>query len=136
MMVLELKCANEHLFEGWFTNSEAFSRQKELGKIRCPICEDNQIAQALSPVTIRRHGALGSQKDEGLSPFQMARQFYKYIEENFEEVGNEFPKEALKMHYGLVEKRNIRGTSTEDEEKLLKEEGVEFFKIPLPKAEQ
>jgi hypothetical protein len=36
------------------------------------------------------------------------------------------------MHYGVAEPRNIRGVSTHEEEKLLKEEGVQFVKIPLP----
>ena len=51
-------------------------------------------------------------------------------------MGTEFAKEALKMHYGVTDQRNIRGTSTTDEEKILKEEGVEFHKIPFPKKEQ
>jgi hypothetical protein len=44
-----------------------------------------------------------------------------------------YAKEALKIHYGVSDKRNIHGTSTDDEEKLLKEEGVEFHKIPFPR---
>ena len=55
MMVLDLKCSKEHTFEGWFANSENFCRQKELGEIRCPVCEDNQISQALSAVAIKRN---------------------------------------------------------------------------------
>ena len=39
-------------------------------------------------------------------------------------------KEALKIHYGATEPRNIRGVSTPAEEEILKEEGIEFFKIP------
>jgi hypothetical protein len=38
----------------------------------------------------------------------------------------------LKMHYGVAEQRNIRGTSSPEEEKTLKEEGIEFIKIPIP----
>ncbi|MGD9072079.1 MAG: DUF1178 family protein, partial [Desulfobacterales bacterium] len=44
----------------------------------------------------------------------------------------DFTKEALKMHYGVTEQRNIRGTSSPEEEKILKEEGIEFIKIPIP----
>jgi len=136
MMVLDLKCTNEHYFEGWFANTEAFSRQKELGEIRCPVCEDNQISQALSPVAIKRRPGFSNEEEESSSPFKKLEQFYKYVKENFEEVGTEFTKEALKMHYGVTDKRNIRGTSTSEEEKILKEEGVEFYKIPFPKGDQ
>jgi hypothetical protein len=38
----------------------------------------------------------------------------------------------LKIHYGVTEARNIRGVSTQEEEKTLKEEGVRFFKVPMP----
>ncbi len=54
-----------------------------------------------------------------------------FVENNFEDVGCKFTTEALKMHYGVSELKNIRGTSTEKEEKILKDEGIDFFKIPV-----
>jgi hypothetical protein len=39
------------------------------------------------------------------------------------------------MHYGVEEPRNIRGTTTEAEEKMLRDEGIQFIKIPLPPSE-
>ena len=54
----------------------------------------------------------------------------QFVEENFEDVGSDFAKEALKMHYGVSEHRNIRGVSSEQEEETLKQEGIPFFKIP------
>ncbi|OGP51060.1 MAG: hypothetical protein A2Y79_00480 [Deltaproteobacteria bacterium RBG_13_43_22] len=135
MMVLDLRCANDHFFEGWFSNTETFYQQKRNGEIRCPVCDDNQVNQVLSPVAIKRSSRLSNENEAVDSPTKQLRHFYKYIEENFEEVGTEFAKEALKIHYGVADKRNIRGTSTADEEKVLKEEGVEFHKIPFPKGE-
>ncbi len=135
MMVLDLKCSKEHTFEGWFANTENFCRQKESGEIRCPVCEDNQISQALSAVAIKRNPRADREGEEALKKLQ---EFYAYIEENFEEVGTEFAKESLKMHYGVADQRNIRGTSTAEEEKTLKEEGIEFYKIPkisVPKGD-
>ena len=61
-----------------------------------------------------------------------AFQFPKFLEKNFEDVGANFAKEALKMHYDVTEKRNIRGTSTEAEEEMLKKEDIKFFKLPIP----
>lgn len=136
MMVLDLTCGNDHFFEGWFRNMEDFNRQKEEGKIRCPLCEDKRIRQALSAVVIKRSGRDVDEKETPPSPANLLRRFYEYIEKNFEEVGTDFAKEALKMHYGVTDKRNIRGTSTEEEEKLLREEGVEFHKIPFFKPGQ
>jgi len=63
---------------------------------------------------------------------EMSKQIVDYVEKNFDNVGCEFASEALKMHYGVKEPRNIRGTSTEKEEKTLKKEGIQFLKIPVP----
>ena len=52
-----------------------------------------------------------------------------YIQSEFEDMGPDFTKEALKIHYGASEARNIRGTATKDEEKILEEEGVPFVKF-------
>lgn len=134
-MVLDLQCTNGHCFEGWFVNSETFLKQKEAGSILCPVCEDNHIAQALSPVAVRRAPRAQTEEEKGELPAKRIKNFYEYIEKNFEEVGTEFAKEALKIHYGVAEKRNIRGTSTVEEEKVLKEEGVAFHKIPFPKGD-
>jgi hypothetical protein len=59
----------------------------------------------------------------------------EYISKSFENVGTEFAKEALKMHYGVTKKKNIRGSATEEEEKVLRQEKIEFFKLPMPKEE-
>jgi hypothetical protein len=50
-------------------------------------------------------------------------------------VGDKFAEIALKIHYGDEEKRNIKGTSTPQEEENLKEEGVQFIKVPFLKMD-
>ncbi len=37
------------------------------------------------------------------------------------------------MHYGVAPERNIRGSSTAQEEETLRQEGIAYFKLPLPK---
>jgi hypothetical protein len=59
--------------------------------------------------------------------------FHEYLNKNFDDVGPKFAEVALKIHQGEEEKRNIKGTTTENEEVTLREEGVQFFKIPVPK---
>ncbi len=56
----------------------------------------------------------------------------EYVKNNSEDVGARFAAEALKIHYGAAEKRSIRGSATADEEKTLKDEGVDFVKVPFP----
>jgi hypothetical protein len=62
---------------------------------------------------------------------RLEKKMTAFIEKNFDNVGSRFATEALKIHYGVTEPRNIRGTSTHEEEKTLKEEGIEFIKIPV-----
>jgi hypothetical protein len=75
----------------------------------------------------------GKAKEKELSPAKALQLLHNYIDKNFDDVGNKFAEVALKIHCGEEEKRNIRGITTSQEEESLKEEGVQFFKIPLPK---
>ena len=70
---------------------------------------------------------------EEIDPHQALQLVHDYLNKHFEDVGPEFYKEALKIHYGEVEKRSIKGTATTEEEIILKEEGVQFFKVPIIK---
>ena len=47
-----------------------------------------------------------------------------------EDVGERFPEQALAMHHGEVEQRNIRGRATPEQALELIEEGVDI--LPLP----
>ena len=74
------------------------------------------------------------ERKKGEEAAQQALQIiHEFVDKHFEDVGSEFAQEALKIHHGEVEKRNIRGTATTEEEVILKEEGVQFLKIPIVK---
>ena len=60
----------------------------------------------------------------------LTQKINEYIRENYEDVGSNFTKQALKMHYGEMEERNIKGTATLAETTELKEEGVKVFPLP------
>jgi len=76
----------------------------------------------------------GLPQNEAL-PAKAMRALHQYIDKNFDDVGNKFAEVALKIHYGEEEKRNIKGTTTSQEEADLKEEGVPFVKIPMLKMD-
>ena len=50
--------------------------------------------------------------------------------ENTEDVGHRFAEEARKMHFGDIEERHIRGSSTADEARSLIDDGVPFGILP------
>ncbi len=131
MIVFDLQCQNGHAFEGWFEDNQAFEDQKKQGLIACPICNDTAVVKIPSTFAIK-----GTSQNLPLSSSQkvdyrkLGRQIAEYVKENFDDVGTDFAKEALKIHYGVAQPRNIRGVSTTKEEQTLKEEGIEFFKLP------
>jgi hypothetical protein len=130
MIAFDLFCSKGHKFECWFKDSSSFEEQKSTGMITCPICDDHQIEKAFSPFAIKRGG---ERVKEEMDPHQALQLVHEYLDKHFDDVGAEFYKEALKIHYGETEKRNIKGTATTKEEVILKEEGVPFLKIPTLK---
>lgn len=131
MIAFDLQCANGHTFEGWFEDSCAFERQKKEGLIACPVCNDTSISKRLSTFAIKGgHSSAAGAPNPDIE--RIGQKLVDYVQKNFDNVGSDFAKEALKMHYGASEPRNIRGVSTEQEEKTLREEGIGFFKVPLP----
>jgi len=48
MKVLDLKCAHQHVFEGWFGSEADFQSQLARGLVECPMCGDVSISKQLS----------------------------------------------------------------------------------------
>ncbi|MEW6377721.1 MAG: DUF1178 family protein [Thermodesulfobacteriota bacterium] len=130
MIAFDLVCSNGHKFECWFRDAASFEEQKSAGIINCPVCDDDDVEKAFSSFTIKRNG---EKRKEEVNSYQALRLIQNYLDKHFEDVGTHFAKEALKIHWGETEKRNIKGTATPQEENLLKEEGVQYFKVPIVK---
>ncbi|MBB4305576.1 hypothetical protein GGD81_004657 [Rhodobium orientis] len=62
---------------------------------------------------------------------EMVREVKKFVTENAENVGKEFPKVARAMHFGDEEKRGIYGEATLEDAAELLEEGIDV--LPLPR---
>ena len=136
MIAFDLECSKGHVFEGWFNNIESFEKQEADRMVSCPYCSDTSIRRIISPVALKTTARLD--REGGAIPVdygRLAREIVEYINQNFDNVGPAFTTEALKMHYGVAEKRNIRGSATAEEEKRLREEKIDFFKVPVPKVE-
>jgi hypothetical protein len=134
MIAYDLKCGRGHVFEGWFDDYQAFRSQRKKGLVTCPVCNDASVRRIPSTFSIRSaDGGATPGRDGGqVDPEQVSRKIVDFVEKNFDNVGTDFAKEALKMHYGVSEPRNIRGSSTDTEEETLRKEGIEFFKLPIP----
>lgn len=105
MIAYDLMCSNGHVFECWFKDSNSFEEQKAAGIINCPICDDTAVEMVFSPFTIKRKE---EKKKETIEPYQVLQEIQEFLDKNFEDVGSEFAKEALKMHWGETKKRIIK----------------------------
>ena len=54
----------------------------------------------------------------------------KYVEKNFEFVGDDFSRKVREVFYDKKSKKTIYGTTTAEERKELAEEGIDLFSIP------
>ena len=133
MIAFDLFCSNGHKFECWFTDGASFEEQKSSHMINCPICNDTEVEKAFSPFAIKKNGGKPREEMDPQQAYQVLQVMSDYIDKHFEDVGADFYDDALKIHYGETEKRNIKGTATTEEEVILKEEGVQFFKVPIVK---
>jgi hypothetical protein len=133
MIAFDLFCSNGHKFEYWFKDSSSFEEQKSSGSITCPICHDNQVEKAFSSFAIMKNGGKAREEIDPSKAYQALQIINDYIDKHFQDVGTNFYKEALRIHYGEAEKKNIKGTATTEEEIILKEEGVQFLKVPIIK---
>ena len=132
MIAFDLECSQGHLFEGWFNSLQSFEEQNLEDLVRCPYCDDADVRKVLSPVAVRTSQPQEANRPAAVNYQKLAKEVVEYIKNNSEDVGTRFAAEALKIHYGAAEKRSIRGSATEEEEKTLKEEGVGFLKVPMP----
>jgi len=134
VIIYDLKCEKNHIFEGWFNDRTAFEEQKEKKLVTCPVCGSSDVEIAPSSITVMGKGTGRLNKNnKDLSPAKALRMFNEYVDKTFEDVGNKFAEVALKIHTGEEDSRNIKGTTTKTEEDNLREEGVPFVKIPIPK---
>jgi hypothetical protein len=136
VIIYDLRCKNNHTFEGWFQDRTAFEKQKDGNFITCPVCGDVEVSIVPSSrAFVGKESRPETRDSREITPAQAFRMFHEFLNKNFDDVGNRFAEVALKIHHGDEEKRNIKGTTTPQEEDTLREEGIEFLKIPVPKLD-
>ena len=133
MIAYNLNCAKGHEFEGWFSSSSAYDEQEKTGKLLCPVCNSRKVTKAImAPALSTKVGKEKSAPTAG--ELRKMRQYMtglrKYVEENAENVGEKFPDEARKIHYGEKEERPIYGHASLEEAADLVEEGIDVAPLP------
>jgi hypothetical protein len=143
MIVFDLKCDSAgHVFEAWFSNSDAFADQQQQGLLSCPICGDRKIAKAATAVGVPKKGNATTahhlatttepthlEAKELLAA--MAKTQAKLLEDS-QWVGRKFDVQARAMDAGEIERSAIHGEVTATEAQALLEDGVAVMPLPFP----
>jgi hypothetical protein len=131
-----LLCDNAHAFEGWFSQSADFDRQVESGFLTCPVCGSSTISKSLMAPSVstarskqeRQQVAMDVARQETIAKL---KEMVATIKANAEDVGERFPEEARKIHYGEADQRGIIGKASLADVKDLIDEGIEIAPLPV-----
>jgi hypothetical protein len=138
MILYDLVCPREHRFESWFRNSNVVEKLIKAGEIACPSCGSKKVQKAPMAPRLAKSDeasqAASAEKGELEAAMEKAtaalKELREVIEKNFEHVGDRFPNEARKIHYGEAKARGIYGNASLEETKALLDEGIEIQAIP------
>ena len=159
MIHYDLRCSEDHAFDGWFKDSAAFERLAKRGMLECPHCGGTKVERALmrpavakgeslpapvaatpaAPQPAPQAAAAQAAVAGGVMPAQlraMLQRMRAEVEKHCDYVGPEFADEARKMHKGESDRRAIYGETSPDQAEALAEEGIEISRIPwVPRAD-
>ena len=141
MKVLNLQCANQHAFEGWFASEDDYQSQLARGMVTCPMCNDTAITKMLTAPRLNLGAAevpAARQAVESVADGRAIQtawlKMVRHVMAHTEDVGERFAEVARQMHYGETEDRNIRGQTTVEEAEALLDEGIAVLPLPVPAA--
>jgi hypothetical protein len=154
MIRYNLRCERGHAFESWFQSSSAYESQEKRKLVNCPSCGSAKVERAImAPQIVSKKGRESVEPAPApvampstdvaaptSTPLMMAqerelraklRELRDHIVKNADNVGERFPNEARKMHYGDIEHRPIYGEASPEEARSLIDEGVEVSPLPV-----
>jgi hypothetical protein len=134
MIKYNLKCSNGHEFKSWFSDSNEFEKLNKKKLLECIYCSSKKIQKSIMAPMVSGgklkeddvnflNEKLSSEKNELL-------QIRKYIEKNFEFVGDKFSQKVREVYYDKKTRKTIYGTTTPEERDELAEEGIDLLSIP------
>tara|TARA_A100001011_G_C14201753_1_gene795973 strand:+ start:273 stop:686 length:414 start_codon:yes stop_codon:yes gene_type:complete len=136
MIKYNLKCKNKHEFESWFSDSKEFEKLVKKNMVECVYCKTRSIKKSImSPrITSKKERAFPNKEIKKIK--KQLLKLRKYVEKNFDYVGEDFPREVRKIYYDKNKKKNIYGKVTQKENNELKEEGINLTTIPWLKDKE
>ena len=134
MIKYNLKCANKHEFESWFSDSKEFDRLKKKDLIECIFCQTKKVEKSIMSPSVANSYYQKKQKQISSEEIRNFKKnlvkLRKFVEKNFEYVEHNFANRVREVYYDKKNKKNIYGSTTTEEKEELKEEGIDLVNIP------
>ena len=134
MIKYNLICEREHEFESWFSNSHEFEKLKKKKLLECIYCSSKNIEKSIMSPMISNSSNLDMLQNKFekdlLKEKKHLQNIRRYVEKNYEFVGNNFSKKVREIFYDKNSKKAIYGTTTLKEREELAEEGIDLLSIP------
>ncbi|MDZ4373727.1 MAG: DUF1178 family protein [Phenylobacterium sp.] len=133
MIKYALTCDQDHAFEGWFGSSGDYDDQLARGLLECPACGSAAVRkQIMAPAVSGTKRSLREPPAAKMQAMMMeaAGRIRQHVEENFDDVGDTFAREARAIHEGKAEERGIYGQASPTEVRDLIEDGVPIAPLP------
>ena len=135
MIKYNLKCHKNHEFESWFSDSSEFDKLKKKKLLECIFCLSKKIdksimAPMVSSVKKNNNNKIKTFDKNLLNEKSKLLQLRKFVENNFEYVGENFSKKVREVYYDDENKKAIYGVATPKEKEELEDEGIDLFTIP------
>jgi len=127
MIKYRLKCENcNNTFDSWFSSSSKFEKLKKKNFLNCHYCNSKSITKTLMAPSII---SLKNKKHNKIK--KRILEFQKFINNNFENVGDDFAYKARSIHYTNKKRsKGIYGSATKKQINELREEGIETQIFP------
>jgi len=154
MIKYQLKCGNDHAFEGWFGSSKAYDAQSKRKQVTCPVCGTSNVDKAIMSPRVARSRSrrpaetaeVATEQQPPATPANRSQHMLNGEQRKLlstmrklrdemlaksDYVGPRFAEEARRIHNEEVPARGIHGEATPDEVAELKEEGVKIYPVPV-----
>lgn len=133
MIVIDVLCEHGHDFEGWFRSAEEFVRQQAAGQVCCPRCGTSAVRRRPSAAHLGSSRPAPEARGRVEDPAVLARMLAAHLRSMARQavdVGERFPEEARRIHYGDADPRTVRGRASRDELEALIDEGIGVLPVP------
>ena len=125
------KCSKD--FDSWFASSKEYEKLKKSKLLNCPKCNSYNIKKSLMAPSIinNKKKIINLNTKKHIEIKNKLKKYKKFIENNFDYVGNNFAYEARSIHYNNKKReKGIYGNASKKEVDELLEEGIDTEIIP------